>query len=115
MVAAGPTAAFSFSSSTAISNPCFELWLVLHFQDQAAHVSVTQIQSICKKHLPGYKKRVNIDKLWSNRAAAMSRARFLDKQHQRKGTLNGNPSSGVFKLLEEIDASQLRSGAVRPS
>src|ERR1041384_2942707 len=58
----------------AVSNPCFELWLVLHFQEQTGHVSVGQIQRMCKKYLPGYNKKVNIEKLWPNHQAAMGRA-----------------------------------------
>ncbi len=35
----------------AVSNPCFELWLVLHYQDQTASVKVREVQKLAKSHL----------------------------------------------------------------
>src|ERR1700733_13496047 len=46
----------------AISNPCFELWVLLHFQDQRAHISRTQLRAACRKHLPGYEKNLPVEK-----------------------------------------------------
>jgi hypothetical protein len=30
----------------AVSNPCFELWFLLHFQDQTAHIERARLQSL---------------------------------------------------------------------
>jgi hypothetical protein len=38
--------------STAISNPCFELWIRLHFQDRRAHIERAQVQHKCRRYLP---------------------------------------------------------------
>ena len=40
----------------ALSNPCFELWILLHFEDQRAHIERHKLQSACRQHLPGYSK-----------------------------------------------------------
>jgi hypothetical protein len=42
----------------AISNPCFKLWLLLHFQEQSAHIECHRVQSACRDHMPGYDKEV---------------------------------------------------------
>ncbi len=43
--------------SPAVSNPCFELFVLLHFQDQTAPIHRHQAQSLCRKSMPGYQKR----------------------------------------------------------
>ena len=41
----------------AISNPCFELWLLLHFEDVGeGKTTCTQLLRKLSKHLPGYTK-----------------------------------------------------------
>jgi hypothetical protein len=42
----------------AISNPCFELWALLHFQDQRAEIDRRQTQRLCRQHIAGYQKVV---------------------------------------------------------
>lgn len=37
--------------SVAVSNPCVELWFVLHFQDQMAHIERGAVQAISKQLL----------------------------------------------------------------
>lgn len=40
-----------------VSNPCFELWLLLHFTDhRGATASFGQLEPLLKKHVPGYHK-----------------------------------------------------------
>lgn len=40
----------------AVSNPCFELWALLHFQDHTAHIERADARRRLKRHLPGYEK-----------------------------------------------------------
>ena len=47
----------------AISNPCFELWILLHFRDQRAHIDRAVVQRDCAKYLPDYEKAVPFAKL----------------------------------------------------
>ena len=91
----------------AISNPCFELWVLLHFQDQRAHIQVRQVQRLCAKHLPGYEKRVPYTKLRRYYIIAVQRAKHLDKMQASLGRMRGNPSTGVYRLTEKI---RLRRG-----
>ncbi len=40
----------------AISNPCFEFWYLIHFQDYFANLSNKQAERSLKNHIPGYEK-----------------------------------------------------------
>jgi hypothetical protein len=78
----------------AISNPCFELWALLHFQDQHAWIDRSNVQHLCRQHMPGYVKRLSCDVLHPR----------LDDARQRAIGLNTgeNPSTTVYRLVECI-------------
>jgi len=40
----------------AITNPCFELWYLIHFQDHFAQINRDQLKNLLKKHIPDYNK-----------------------------------------------------------
>jgi hypothetical protein len=86
----------------AISNPCFELWVLLHFQDQRAHISRAQLRVACTKHLPDYKKDLPTEQLSPLYDQAAARARNLDAWQQEQGRQDANPSTGVYKLTQAI-------------
>lgn len=88
--------------SVAISNPCFELWVLLHFQDQRAHVDRAQVQHLCRQHLPGYEKIVPCDRLLVLNGDAVRRATELDAWQESRGCTGSNPSTGVYRLAERI-------------
>ncbi len=89
----------------AISNPCIELWFILHFEDQTSYISRQDAQSRsaellrCEKNLSGEA----MDLLYSLFEEASQRARELDAKHRGDGSPpRSNPSSGVWKLIESI-------------
>jgi hypothetical protein len=86
----------------AISNPSFELWLLLHSVDQMAALSRKRASELLKKHLPRYAKHVRFEDLAGGYDDAARRAAVLDNRHSRAGTEGGNPSSGVYRLTERI-------------
>ncbi len=86
----------------AISNPCFELWLLLHFQDQRAHVERDHAQSACRDHMPGYDKEVPFETVFPHYQEAVGRAVALDLWQQEQGRPAGNPSTGVHCLTQRI-------------
>jgi hypothetical protein len=86
----------------AISNPCFELWLLLHFQDQRAHIERHQAQSACRVHMPRYEKEVPFEVVYPHHQEAVDRAVALDEWQQQQGRPGGNPSTGVHLLTERI-------------
>lgn len=86
----------------AISNPCFELWLLIHFTDPSGSHDRKEITRRLKVHLPGYDKGVEYETLKPGHANAVKRARRLDKQALKCGTPDCNPTTGVYRLVEAI-------------
>ena len=86
----------------AVSNPCFELWFLLHFKDQTAHIERHKVQHQCGEHMPGYQKVPPCDTLMPLRDAAIERAIQLDNWHATRDTVGGNPSTGVYRLIQQI-------------
>lgn len=90
--------------SLAVSNPCFELFVLLHFQDRTAPIHRHKAQSLCRKHMPGYQKNLAFDKLAPLTGDALGRAAALDERHHRNGNSGANPSTGVHRLVSRIRA-----------
>jgi hypothetical protein len=86
----------------AVSNPCFELWALLHFQEQHAHIERHEVQRLCRQHMPGYEKRLPSQTLLPVYDDAVRRSEELERWHQARGTDGDNPSTGVHRLTEEI-------------
>lgn len=86
----------------AISNPCFELWLLLHFKDQRAHIERHDVQSACRECMPGYDKNVPFHKVFPHYESAVQRTVELNKWQESRGCAGGNPSTGVHRLTERI-------------
>ena len=86
----------------AISNPSFELWLLLHFAAQTGHLTRTQATVRLRRHLPRYDKHLPYDEVRHGYLEAVRRAQALDKHHEEVGSVGGNPSTGVHVLAERI-------------
>src|SRR5262249_27212226 len=86
----------------AISNPCFELWLLLHFREQTAHIERHKVGAMLRTHLRGYKKRADFNKLKEGYADAVNREKGLTSRCEQNGAAGANPSTGVYKLTERI-------------
>lgn len=86
----------------AVSNPCFELWALLHFQDQTAYLERAEARRRLKEHVPGYDKALPFKRLHPMYSEAVKRARNLDRRREEAQDSGGNPSTGVYKLTELI-------------
>jgi RloB-like protein len=86
----------------AVSNPCFELWLLLHFRDQNAFISRQSAQSACRHHMPGYQKHPDLELLRPGYDAAVLRATQLSSRNMRDGEPEKNPSTEVHLLTERL-------------
>lgn len=81
------------------SNPCFELWLLLHYQGVKA--SLTSAECVKKLSLVAkqYKKGVLTDEMTkhlnANASTAIDRAETLQEY--------GNPSTTVYLLVKELE------------
>jgi hypothetical protein len=89
----------------AISNPCFELWLILHFRDQTAFLNTHEAEQLSRRldGRPG--KSIAPGRYLSQRAVATRRAAMLTERHAGNGTTfpKDNPSSTVYELLAAIE------------
>ena len=90
---------------TAVSNPCFEVWLVLHFDRCSAWLTTDNAVKLRRKHDSSARKEVDGELYMPLRETAAKRARDLSDNHVNNGTSfpNDNPSSGMFQLLEAIE------------
>ncbi len=92
----------------AISNPCFELWLLLHLRANPGMRDRAAIQRMLVKHVPEYKKRVDFAVFSVGYREAVRRAEQLDKLAQ--GDPECNPTTGVYKLTRVIEEGGMKSG-----
>lgn len=90
----------------AVSNPCFELWLVLHVEDRTAAVDRRSIQRRARELglLDGKSVPASAwPRLVDGYDDAKRRAQALDAMHDGDGRAPGsNPSSGVWRLIDSI-------------
>lgn len=87
----------------AVSNPCFELWILLHFRDQNAHLERGNAKHACRHLVPGQKDDVPaMEHLLAGYTDAVRRSTALEERHRRDGTSGENPSTRVHTLTEKI-------------
>lgn len=96
----------------AISNPCFELWLVLHFEACGTWLDNDAARRRRRDHDNQAEKGLVGATYMPRRAAAARHAAALDARHARNGTTfpHDNPSSGMHRLIAATTApSSLKS------
>ena len=91
----------------AISNPCFELWGILHYQEYDAPLDRHECQNKLGEWCPGYskKKRKVFDDpkvIEHNYRDAVRRAESSLARREEEGDPDGNPSTTVHRLTEYI-------------
>ena len=90
----------------AVSNPCFELWLVLHVQDQTAYIHRHAVQHEAKrlglsdgKRIAEAAKNTFIARFQD----ARQRAQALDQLHAGNNSPGrSNPSTDVWRLVNRL-------------
>ncbi|GAA3860224.1 hypothetical protein GCM10022243_27750 [Saccharothrix violaceirubra] len=90
----------------AISNPCFELWLALHFKDWAAHLNTADAERLSRKLDGRQGKHIDAAKYLPLRQEASRRATTLAARHRRDGTTSphDNPSSSMVDFLATVES-----------
>lgn len=90
----------------AVSNPCLELWFLLHFGDQTAWIHRHEAQRRAA-HCLGCGKSLSaaaLDELHDRYDEARLRARQLDVKHRHDGSdPRANPSSEIWRLVDTIN------------
>jgi RloB-like protein len=101
--------AASSQISIAVTNPCVELWFLLHFQDQTADLHRHKAQEI-SSDLLGCAKVPTVPaliELVGRYEDARRRARALDHKHELDGSPpRSNPSSSLWCLVDQIRGSE---------
>jgi hypothetical protein len=95
--------------SVALSNPCIELWFLLHFEDQWAEIHRHDAQRRSSVLLACGKAPTPaaLAELVSRYEDARRRAQALDKKHDGDGSPpRSNPSSGTWQLIDQIKGGQ---------
>ena len=86
----------------AVSNPSFELWLLLHFCDNPGGQHRTKIAKQLKKHVPNYHKHIVFSDFAGGYKEAYRRAHQMQAQANKDGEPYRNPTTGVFALTQSI-------------
>ena len=97
----------------AISDPCFELWGILHYQECDAPLDRHECQKMLGELCPGYSNKKgkvfdDPEVIESKYRDAVGRAENSLTRRREEGNPEGNPSTTVHRLTEHI-----RSGGAR--
>jgi hypothetical protein len=95
----------------AFSQPCFELWLLLHFVYSTRNFSNCQeVAEALKKHDSSYSKNGNFEKYMPKIEEAIKNSKNL---HQFVAKINGLQSKSyttVYKLIEDLHMQVQKNG-----
>ena len=88
-----------------LSNPCIELWFMLHFLDCSGSITTNEcLQKLkqCGNEWKNYKKGILTEpqkqSLWNKRLAAVENAKALLEYE--------NPSSTIYRLIEKLEGQK---------
>jgi hypothetical protein len=89
----------------AVSNPCFELWLLLHFRSQSAYLNNEAARAKTRQCGCGYDaKGFDFAKVWPHHMQAIENATQLDVR-QRSNNIHvadRNPWTSVHELVTKL-------------
>ena len=85
----------------AVSDPCFQPWLILHFRDGPGMQHRDSIRQMLSGHVPGYDKRVDFAAYSAGYPPAATVQR-MDKNAQEDGESGRHSTTGVYRLTEVI-------------
>jgi hypothetical protein len=90
------------SIELAISNPCIELWLLLHFRENPGMQNRNKMRELLEGYVPGYDKHVDYAAYAAGYQQAVRRASRMDQAAEEAGDAGRNPTTGVYRLTELI-------------
>ncbi len=86
----------------AISNPCVELWLLLHFRESPGAQPRARIRVMLSRYVPTYDKHVDYATYSAGYTQAVARASKMDQDAEAANESHRNPTTGVYRLTELI-------------
>jgi hypothetical protein len=89
----------------AISNPCFEVWLILHLDDFTQFSDTGAAESLSRALDNRAGKSIDASLYVPRRKIAARRAQLLEARHEGNGTQfpHDNPSSGMHSFLRSLE------------
>jgi RloB-like protein len=82
-----------------VSNPCFELWYILHYLNQTAEITsqecLEKLGGLCSNYKKGFLCTELRNKVLEEKEGALSRA--------KRQILHENPSTSIYKLIDELE------------
>ncbi|MEE1938289.1 RloB family protein [Streptomyces sp. TRM 70361] len=94
------------SVNIALTNPCFELWVLLHFTDVTAYATSDRMQRLLEGHAEcGYsarRKHLKYEVLRDRFEKARDRARFLRERAEGGQPTRSNPWTDVDLLVDAL-------------
>ncbi len=87
----------------AISNPCFELWLLLHLGECPRERTTVALKRRASMRIPDYDSKADFSSIYDGVTDAVSRAKKLDLEAERAKKPGRNPTTGVYRLIAAID------------
>ncbi|WP_240971070.1 MULTISPECIES: RloB family protein [unclassified Microbispora] len=91
-----------------ISRPCFEIWLLWHYQDCPAALTAKEIQRKLATKLPNYDKHLSATFPYHDYLRAERRAKSADPDHSAPNRKGRNPSTNVWLVVNGIAQSGKR-------
>ena len=85
----------------AISNPCIEMWFLLHFELPPGEMECDDCEAQLRTHFSYDKGRYDFETLRPRISDAVQRARTLDANPQQMRP-PANPNSHVYRIIEAI-------------
>jgi len=89
----------------ALSNPCFELWLLLHSRESPGMQNRHEVQRMVGKIDGDRGKGVDFNRYKDRYGVALERARRLHTEAESMGEAGRNPTTWFYLLTEEIRGS----------
>lgn len=93
----------------AISDPCAELWAILHYRDYDAPATRKDVQRALAKLMPKYSHRrapiFDYEAIKDNYAHARDRAILQRRNRRAEQNPDGNPSTNLYELLDVVIAN----------
>jgi hypothetical protein len=91
-----------------LSNPCFEVWYLQHYQNQTKRFNNSNdVIDELHRYISSYKKSDDLfNQLWPNTNYAIDNCKRLMKYHDnnlvKQRSIERNPSSEVYMILEKL-------------
>ncbi len=100
---------------TITSAPCFELWLLLHYEYTTAYMDDEEVIKRLKQHYPKYKKSIDVyPAIKQYLDVAINNAKKLEKHqldnNRKIGTVEANPNTEFYKIVEYLKSLEENDG-----